>query len=202
MVNSEPMARKRRTPEQAQTAILDAAESLIVDGQGNRLRIRAVAERVGISHPAVLHHFGSLEELLAALHRRAALRTREDIVTALASSEPVSARAAAATALGALGDRRRGRVLAWLVAQGLDPFPPAEQKGLARVVDGITAQSERSRAEVEEIVEFAVLASLGDALFGDAVRLRLRDEEDGDHGAIEFRNALLARLLGDENTET
>lgn len=192
------MARIRRTAEQARNAILDAAESLIVEGEGQRLRLRTLAERVGISHPTVLHHFGDMSGVLRSLQERIGLRIRSAVLERLAGAEAGPPREVALGALAALGDRRRGRLLAWLVADGHDPFPEASERGLRRVVETLASQSHRSGEEIAELVEIAVLASLGDALFGDRVRLRLAPDGDGDtieDGGDSFRRRLLARLL-------
>src|SRR5580693_3024846 len=63
--------RRRRTAEQARSAILDAAERrLVADGPG-AIRLQEVAKDVGVSHPTVLHHFGSREGLVEAVVARA-----------------------------------------------------------------------------------------------------------------------------------
>jgi AcrR family transcriptional regulator len=192
------MARVRRTAKQARTAILDAAESLIVEGEGQRLRLRTLAERVGVSHPTVLHHFGDMSGVIRSLQERVGLRIRAAVLERLGGADAGTPREAALGALGALGDRRRGRLLAWLVADGYDPFPEASERGLRRVVETLRNQSNRSGEEIGELVEIAVLASLGDALFGDRVRLRLAPDGDDDtieDGGDSFRRRLLERLL-------
>jgi AcrR family transcriptional regulator len=189
------MARKRRTPEEARTAILDAAEALVLESGAQALRLRAIAEKVGVSHPAVLHHFASLDDVLAALHRRLSLRIRDDVLARLAAGNTKSPVEAAQAALAELGDRDRGRLIAWLVAEGKDPFPPVEDRGLALVVDMLEANSDRPRAELDELVEMAVFATLGEALFGPAIRARLGHDELPDAGD-GFRARLLGRLVG------
>jgi AcrR family transcriptional regulator len=63
--------RKRRTAEEARTAILDAAERMLVASGPAGIRLQEVAADVGVSHPTVLHHFGSREGLLEAVVTRA-----------------------------------------------------------------------------------------------------------------------------------
>lgn len=63
--------RRRRSAEEAREAILDAAEAAVrADGPAG-LRLQEVARVVGVSHPTVLHHFGSRESLLDAVVSRA-----------------------------------------------------------------------------------------------------------------------------------
>src|SRR5580700_10941169 len=66
-----PLPRKRRTGEEARTAILDAAERLLVVAGPAGIRLQEVARDVGVSHPTVLHHFGSREGLIEAVVVRA-----------------------------------------------------------------------------------------------------------------------------------
>jgi AcrR family transcriptional regulator len=62
-----PAVRKRRTAEEARSAILDAAERALVAGGPAGIRLQEVAADVGVSHPTVLHHFGSREGLIEAV---------------------------------------------------------------------------------------------------------------------------------------
>ena len=64
--------RIRRTPEDAQADILDAAEAVMSKGGGPAaLRLADVAHQAGVSHPTILHHFGSREGLVHAINKRA-----------------------------------------------------------------------------------------------------------------------------------
>jgi AcrR family transcriptional regulator len=70
-----PARRVRRAPEEARRLILDAAEaSMPAEGPGG-LRLMSVAAEAGVTHPTILHHFGSREGLISALNRR----TLEDL---------------------------------------------------------------------------------------------------------------------------
>ncbi len=72
--------RKRRTPEEARAAILDAAEAIVQDVGPAGLRIAAVAKAAKMAHPNVLHHFGSREGLLNALTTRTLKRAADRVV--------------------------------------------------------------------------------------------------------------------------
>jgi AcrR family transcriptional regulator len=66
-----PPARKRRTADEARSSILDAAEKRLVLSGPAGIRLQEVAADVGVSHPTVLHHFGSREGLVEAVVARA-----------------------------------------------------------------------------------------------------------------------------------
>lgn len=77
--------RVRRTPEEAQLLILQAAEQLLVEGGPQAVQVRAVAQRVGMTDAGVTHHFGSREGLLIALLRRGGRRLREAVERAVST---------------------------------------------------------------------------------------------------------------------
>ena len=79
------MPRIRRKPEEARTAILDAAEKLLLEQGLSGLKLAKVAQVVGISHPGVLHHFGSAEGLLEAVHQRISRNLRRSVFDAIAN---------------------------------------------------------------------------------------------------------------------
>ena len=89
------------------------------------LRLQDVAADVGISHPAILHHFGSREGLVQAVIERAIVSLQEDLVRSLSETElgerPDSA-ALFERVFETLSDRGHGRLMAWLLLAGYDPF--------------------------------------------------------------------------------
>ena len=58
-----PPPKKRRTADEARAAILDAAERILIETGPGAIRLQHVAELVGVSHPTVLHHFGTRDAL-------------------------------------------------------------------------------------------------------------------------------------------
>jgi len=59
--------------------ILEAAEAGMADGGPAGLRLETVAKAAGVSHPTILHHFGSRAGLIQALN----LRTIQQLRTVL-----------------------------------------------------------------------------------------------------------------------
>lgn len=54
--------------------ILDRAIEVFAERGSDRTSLRAIAEEVGVTHAALSHYFGSLEELLVAVYRRSEAR--------------------------------------------------------------------------------------------------------------------------------
>jgi AcrR family transcriptional regulator len=129
---------RRRTAEEAKLEILDVATELLSESGPSGIRLQEVAARVGVSHPAILHHFGSREGLVQAVVDRALASLQADLLRAYASAgEEMSAGSSdSGVALGlpppgtgaqmldrvyeVLADRGHGRLLAWLVLSGYD----------------------------------------------------------------------------------
>ncbi|MBO6753542.1 MAG: helix-turn-helix transcriptional regulator [Spongiibacter sp.] len=83
MADTEPKKRVRRTKEEAQRVILDAAEERLANGGPEALRLQDIAADVGISHPAILHHFESRDGLVLALSLRTLSNLREGLIELL-----------------------------------------------------------------------------------------------------------------------
>jgi AcrR family transcriptional regulator len=186
------MARPKRDPELMRSEILDAAEQLLLDAGPKSLTLRKIAERVGVSHPALLYYFDGLGDLLEALRQRSARTLRTALLSQLSGVGDAAQRdASLQEALGELSSPKQGVLLAWLIAEGKLPFPPAEERGLKAVVDRLTLLTGQDRAALEDVVELVVLASIGEALVGKAVRDRL--DRTGDEGAFSERLMRLVR---------
>ncbi len=185
------MGRRRRTPPEAREHILNVAEALVVEHGPDALRVARVAEAAGVSHPTILHHFGSAANLLSSLHHRIARRVRDELVAELEGKDATEDRVdAIGRALARIADPRMGRMIAWLVASGREPFPPEEEQGLATVLDRIAGDDAMAREALTPVILLIVLACYGDAIVGDAVRSRL-----GVPGGAEGREALQGWVL-------
>src|SRR4029077_12509391 len=79
--------RSRRRPEEARRLILDSARKLIARTGPEGLRLQEIAAAAGISHPLILHHFGSREGLVRALTQQAVTELRDRLLAALGSTE-------------------------------------------------------------------------------------------------------------------
>src|SRR5688572_20963460 len=66
-----PRGTTRRSADEAQRVILDAAEQRLAQVGPAGLRLQEVAADAGIAHPTILHHFGSREGLIHAVVQRA-----------------------------------------------------------------------------------------------------------------------------------
>jgi AcrR family transcriptional regulator len=169
--------RVRRSAEEAQRLILDAAEKRLREGGPEAIRLQEIARDLGISHPAILHHFASRDGLTQALERRAMQRLEAELVEAL-SSQPAGGDTAVAIierAFATLGDAGHARMLAWRVLQSAPAQPNVDQTLLRALADLLHARrAEAASAEgraspsprdTEFVVRLAAAALLGDGIF-------------------------------------
>lgn len=83
------MARARRSKvdeSAARTALLDAAEALMVEEGYAAVTTRRVATRAGLNNGLVYYYFGTMDELFVALFRRSV--TEADQAGAITSDDP------------------------------------------------------------------------------------------------------------------
>ncbi len=127
--------RKRRSSLEARAAILDAAEKRLVDAGPGGIRLQDVAADVGVSHPTVLHHFGSREGLINALVERALQDTQAQVMAAVQAAPARTDTIAAIldAVFAQMKQSGRARAFLWLAlsgfaggVSGLNLYPLAE----------------------------------------------------------------------------
>lgn len=104
----------RRSASEAKDAILAAAERRIAADGPSALRLQDVARDAGITHPAVLHHFGSRSELVAEVARRA-IETLERELLSLLEAPGTPPEVLLERAFERLAQADHGRLVAWLL---------------------------------------------------------------------------------------
>src|SRR5262245_29549382 len=112
--------RRRRDAAVARADILDAAERRLVASGPSGIRLQEVAADAGVSHPTVLHHFGSREALVKAVIIRALEAIHASLVTAIqrSSGEEAQLTAMLEAVFGALAGAGHARVIVWLALEG------------------------------------------------------------------------------------
>jgi AcrR family transcriptional regulator len=197
--------RRRRTAEEARHEILAAAQRRLAEGGPEAIRLQDIARDVGISHPAILHHFESREGLMRALARSAMSAMNADVLRAIADPRRDTAPGAVLDRVfETLGESGHARLLAWAALSPHGPTPGDDDQQLLRGLADALYQRLRERARradatppPREDTVFAVrltaAAMIGDALLGGVFS---RSAGLADDHAVQrrFRN-WLARLL-------
>ena len=115
--------RIRRGRDEAQRAILEAAEKRLREGGPEAVRVQHVAADLGITDAAIHHHFGSREGLLEALLRFAARRLRDELDAILQAWDgaPEGLERMAERIADAYAVQGHARLALWLALSGWQP---------------------------------------------------------------------------------
>lgn len=125
-----PLTPARR---QATTALLDAAESLLIDVGHAGVTVRALSERAGVNQGLVHYYFGSMEELLVQTLERFTDRLIARQVAMYAGPEPFAEKWR--TAMRYLGeDFESGYQKVWFELQAMAWNHTAMRDRVAKVV--------------------------------------------------------------------
>lgn len=176
--------RRRLPAAEARERILDAAQRRLADEGPDAIRLKDLAADLGISHPAILHHFGSRDGLMEALEHRAMRALEADLLEADGSTRDALERVART-----LGDEGHARLIAWW-AMGNGVAPSLDWHMLRTVADSVH-ENRRSDAlrqdepppsaeDTDFVVRLVAAAMLGEALLGPILTqsLGLEDDED------------------------
>ena len=161
---AKPKPRRRLDAEAAQALILDATEKRLVIVGPAGIRLQEVAADAGVSHPTVLHHFGSRELLVKAVIARSLHAINVAIIEAIEASRGDEKQLEAmlenvAKTLGA----GHARVILWLALEG--HYIDSTEVRLADVVDAthalrLSRKKHKKKPTREDTARVVVLATL------------------------------------------
>jgi AcrR family transcriptional regulator len=203
--DSTPAPRRRRSAAVARREILDAAQRRLSRGGPDAIRLQDIARDVGISHPTILHHFGSRDGLISALDVRAIHALTDDVAEIINSGGAAGSSVQLIERVAETMDQQGlARLIAWWAMREPESSGTPEVEPAALVNDVSKLIFERlvepespapardRREEVSFGVRLAVVAMLGDALIGDV----MSQVEPGQRDAERHRfRAWLAELL-------
>ncbi len=210
MSRTKPAARaprRRRSAEEARREILDAAQRRLERGGPEAIRLQELARDVGVSHPAILHHFGSREGLMLALAQRGLEALDADLRPALeaASASEGAALGILERVFETLGHAGHASLIAWLATTDMARGPATPDRhmlhDLAQVLHrrrtAHTVEEGGSPPQHEDsafVVRLAATAMLGDAVGRPFLDRSAGVEEDPDFSR-RFREWLAALLI-------
>ena len=117
----KPKPRRRLDAEAARQLILDVAEKRLIVVGPSGIRLQEVAADAGVSHPTVLHHFGSREQLVKAVINRSIEQINSSLVAALQRADGDGddlAEVLIENAHQAFERTGHARVMLWLALEG------------------------------------------------------------------------------------
>jgi AcrR family transcriptional regulator len=171
---AQKQKRVRRRPEEAKALILDAAEASMKAGGPAALRLQDVARAAGVSHPTILHHFGSREGLVRALNLRSLEALTAGVIERM--REAKSGDDGIRRTFEAYRDGLAQRTI-WLLQQEQVPAS-ANVTMFEDIVQGLHAIRQRYALpghvpdieDTRSVVHLTTIAAFGDALIGTRLR--------------------------------
>ncbi len=165
--------RVRRSAAEARERILQAAGTRLLAHGPAALRLQELARDLGVSHPTILHHFGSRDALVREVLNRAIATLEDELIRAVTSlpfdeAPPTEVLRRALFAFTKSGSARLVAYLA-LEATGTDAPEEPHLRRLAEVIHArrVTRQPDASFEDTMFVVMSVALAVLLDALVGE-----------------------------------
>ena len=172
-IKSDASRRLRRSSAVARAQIIAAAQVRISKLGPGGLRLQDVAADVGVSHPALLHHFGSREGLLQQVQAHSVERMRDALLTSLSSTDGNSGLVPTVFEAfqGGLAHQ-----LVWISQSS--GFCPTDVVPFQEIVDALYAKRVKTaklgvhprKEDTVHMAHLVVVAALGDALLGSLFR--------------------------------
>lgn len=195
--SSPPRARLRRTSEGAQDNILSAAEKILVESGPQNLKLVEVARRAGVVNATVLHHFGSIDGVQAALMTRmiAGLVSRILAITDRVTDPAAFATQSTEALFDAFEAKPVARLAAWLELTGESRRLTTVREAVRSVLS--TRMVEQTGMPISVVEDFTLLClsmALGAGLFGGTLGSLLGRSEGR---ARDMALAILQRRVSD-----
>jgi AcrR family transcriptional regulator len=160
--------RVRRAPEDARANILAAAEALLLQEGPLALKLAEVARAAGVANASVLHHFGSIDDLHAALMERMVAQLIADVLAVgeEAGDRDMKHEAIVQALFDVFETRGAARLAAWLELTGEWRRLTHVREAVAEVVTRRAAFGDVSARQAGDLVLISVTLAMGAGLFG------------------------------------
>lgn len=180
---------------------MEAAQRQLLRVGPEALRLTDLARQLQVSHPAILHHFGSREGLVAAVVRHSLDALTQQLMAALdtATTARIDRFELVDTVASVCREGGLARLLAFLLLGKTESerAPMSGKASLEKLVEATHELRQRfnhpaSYADTRFEIQLIAIVLLGDAIFGDAVRRASGTREDS--ASREFRRRLTQLL--------
>ena len=190
-------SRTRRSAEEARELILDVAERRLAEVGPGGLRLQDLAAEAGVSHPTILHHFGSRDGLVEAVVRRGVGALHASILASMQRFDPQKdgPDELVDRVFEVFGAHGHARMLAWLGLSGRTaPDDDTELRDIAEACHAVRRTLWAEEPPLEDTIFSMLLTGLvaiGDGVCGDMMRASAKL----DPGATKRFHRWVARLL-------
>lgn len=175
-------AERRRKPDVVRKDALEVARGLLIAHGPRAITLKAIADRLGMTHANLIHHFGSAEAFQAQLRDTMV----EDITrkaTGLigeANDRPPHAGAIVDQVFEAYASGGIGMLMAWSVLTGADHQADSIRKTTGELVAVVEATLGGADAgeKARRIVSLVTLLAFADSLIGKALAQTVGEGRD------------------------
>ncbi len=164
--------RVRRAPEDARENILAAAERLLVVEGPLALKLAEVAAAASVANASVLHHFGSIDGLHAALMERMVRQLIAEVLALADKGGPTrddTQEAVFQALFDVFENRNAARLAAWLELTGEWRRMTHVREAVREVVARRASFGDVTPKQAEDLVLISVTLAMGAGLFGRAL---------------------------------
>ncbi|MFN4224772.1 MAG: TetR/AcrR family transcriptional regulator [Hyphomonas sp.] len=163
-----PPPRVRRSQEASRENILEAAERLLVQQGPQSLRLADVAKAAGVANATVLHHFGTISGVQAALMEKMIAELVAGLLAMDLPADPKSGRRAGIQNLfDAFEAKGAARLAAWLELTGESRRLATVRAAVQTVIrERIRPENAAASARLEDAILVSVILAIGTGLFG------------------------------------
>ena len=157
------------TPEESRALAVATARELLRTEGATAITLKAVAGRMGRTHAALLHHFGSVDDLHAALADEIAREVAAIIAGSIGRYQAgkVKLRAVVEEMFSTFREQHFGELIAWIILQRRREALAPVEKAISGVITQITRPGDTR--PLDRATMGLVLLAIGDALVGEEV---------------------------------
>jgi AcrR family transcriptional regulator len=164
---------------ETRAAILEAAERRLITGGPEAIRLEKIAADVGVSHQAILHHFGSRDGLVEAMVLNGLGKLQARVLAGWPSAKEPDIEGTFQRFYEIASHRGVARMLAGLILMGRDFAalgPDVLRPAAERLHAGRLRRTLRDNSDVPDLEDsmfvatFLMIIVLGDSLFGASIR--------------------------------
>jgi AcrR family transcriptional regulator len=177
-------SRRRRSPEEARAQALACARRLLIERGPTSVTLNAVAREIGVTHGALIHHFGSAAELQSALMGGMVrdLTTALQVAVVRVRADDAAPRTLVDIVFDAFGEGGAGPLAAWIALwnhyEHLEPVREAVGELILALDQTVRSAGASSPRHIPSALLLLTLCAFGDAMIGGPLRGMLgRDPE-------------------------
>lgn len=176
--------RRRRSPDQAREQALASARGILFANGPMAVTLTAVAQDIGVTHGALIHHFGSAARLHSALMGAMVEDLAAALVNAVAhiQSDESAPRSIVDIVFDAFADGGAGALAAWISVSNryehLEPVRDAVTELVRALDEKLRTASPTPPRHISSALLFITLCAFGDAMIGGPLREILGRDRD------------------------